>query len=109
MIYPSIEDLTKGEFNRYALCIACAKCARMVTDQYVVQRREAEELIARKETTKSLASMINKDIRDEKAVKNAIRLINQGDVKIVFPAQSTDGASAPAAQEETKQAQPQQA
>lgn len=38
MIYPSIEQLTNGKFNRYALCIATAKCARMVTEEYVSQR-----------------------------------------------------------------------
>ena len=27
MIYPSIEDLTKGKYNRYELVIATAKCA----------------------------------------------------------------------------------
>lgn len=85
MIKPSIEELTKGKYNRYTLCMACAKCARMVTDEYVEQRREAEELIAKKETCKSLASMINRDIRDEKAVKNAIRHLYEGDVRIILP------------------------
>lgn len=83
MITPSIEEITKGEYNRYSLCIATAKCARMVTDEYVEQRHKAEELIAKKETNKSLSSLINKDIRDEKAVKNAIRFLAKGDVRIV--------------------------
>ena len=34
MIYPSINDLSKhGRYNRYALGIAVAKCARILTDE----------------------------------------------------------------------------
>ena len=73
MIYPSIDEITKGQYNRYTLCIATAKCARIVTDEYVEQRELAEKMLANKETDKSLASMIKKEIRDEKAVKTAIK------------------------------------
>ncbi len=83
MIYPSVEELGQnGRFNRYILCIATAKCARLVTDEYVNQREQAEKLIANKETDKSLASMIKRDIRDEKAVKNAINRLYHGEYKI---------------------------
>ncbi len=83
MIYPSVEELSQdGKFNRYMLCIATAKCARLVTDEYVHQREQAEKLIANKETDKSLASMIKRDIRDEKAVKNALNRIRQGEYRI---------------------------
>ena len=83
MIYPSVEELSKnGKFNRYMLCIATAKCARAVTEEYVRQREQAEKLIANKETDKSLASMIKREIRDEKAVKNAINRIHQGEYVI---------------------------
>ena len=37
MISPSITQLTKGKFNRYTLCLATAKCARQITDEYVKQ------------------------------------------------------------------------
>lgn len=83
MIYPSVEELSQsGKYNRYILCTATSKCARMVTDEYVHQREQAEKLIANKETDKSLASMIKRDIRDEKAVKNAINRLYQGEYKI---------------------------
>ena len=83
MIYPSVEELSQnGKYNRYILCIATAKCPRMVTDEYVRQREQAEKLIANKETDKSLASMIKRDIRDEKAVKNAINRLYQGEYRI---------------------------
>jgi len=84
MIYPSIEELTKnGKYNRYTLVIATAKCARLVTDEYVEQRAVAEKLLANKESDKSLASMIKREIRDEKAVKTAIKRLYQGDYIIV--------------------------
>ena len=31
MLYPTIDQLTKGEFNRYELAVATAKCARILT------------------------------------------------------------------------------
>ncbi len=82
MIYPSIDEITKGQYNRYTLCIATAKCARIVTDEYVEQRELAEKMLANKETDKSLASMIKREIRDEKAVKNAIKRLYNGDFVI---------------------------
>ena len=85
MIYPSIDDLTKGKYNRYELVIATAKCARIVTDEYVKQREVAEKLIANKETDKSLVSMIKREYRDEKAVKNAINRLHNGKFQIVRP------------------------
>ena len=83
MIYPSIEDLTKGKYNRYELVIATAKCARLVTDEYMKQRETAEKLIAEKQTDKSLSSMIKREYRDEKAVKNAINRLHSGEFVIV--------------------------
>ena len=43
MLYPTITELTKDEFNRYELALATAKCARIITDEYVAQRVAAEE------------------------------------------------------------------
>lgn len=83
MIYPSIDDLTKGKYNRYELVIATAKCARLVTDEYIKQRETAEKLIADKQTDKSLSSMIKREYRDEKAVKNAINRLYSGEFNIV--------------------------
>ena len=83
MIKPSITDLTKNEFNRYTLAIATAKCARMITDEYVRQREIAEHRIANKETDKSIASMIKKEYRDEKAVKVAVKKLYDKDFVIV--------------------------
>lgn len=84
MIYPSIDELSKGgKYNRYMLVIATAKCARLVTDEYVSQREKAEKMIANKETEKSLSSMIRREYRDEKAVKNAINRLSTGEYRVV--------------------------
>ncbi|MBO5671511.1 MAG: hypothetical protein J6S41_08185, partial [Clostridia bacterium] len=92
MIYPSIDEITKGNYNRYTLCIATAKCARIVTDEYVEQREVAEKMLAKKETDKSIASMIKREIRDEKAVKTAIKRLYHGE----FLIRESGDASAPA-------------
>ncbi len=82
MIKPSIEELTQnGKYNRYELVIATSKCAHIVTDEYVRQRAEAERRINNKED-RPLVSMISKDLRDEKAVKNAIRMLYSGEYEI---------------------------
>ena len=82
MIYPSIDELTKGKFNRYTLVVSTAKCARLVTDEYVRQREAAEKLISNKETEKSLVAMIKREFRDDKAVKTAINRLKNGEFKI---------------------------
>lgn len=86
MIFPSIQDLTKGKYNRYELVIATAKCARMVTDEYVKERETAEKIIAgTKESEKAVFSMIKREFRDEKAVKCAINRLYSGDFVILSP------------------------
>ena len=84
MLYPTITELTKDEFNRYELALATAKCARMITDEYVKQREAAEKAATgNKEADRGLIKMINKEYRDEKAVKNAISRIHNGQYVIV--------------------------
>ena len=84
MLYPTINDLTKGNFNRYELSLATARCARIVTDEYVKQREDAEKSqTGNKETDKPINTMINKELRDEKAVKTAIKRIHDGEYVIV--------------------------
>lgn len=84
MLYPTIKELTKDEFNRYELALATAKCARLITDEYVRQREAAEKAATgNKDADRNLINMINKEYRDEKAVKNAIAKIHDGQYKIV--------------------------
>ena len=82
---PSVEELTMDGLNRYEFVIATAKCAHLITDEYVEQRAYAEKLIERKETDKPISALIDKDIRDEKAVKNAVERLHAGLYRIVHP------------------------
>lgn len=80
MLYPTINQLTKGEFNRYELAVATAKCARIITSEYVKQREAAEKSITgNKETDKPIDTMIDPELRDEKAVRVAVSRIYKGD------------------------------
>ena len=80
MLYPTIEELTKGKYNRYELALATAKCARLITDEYVRQHEIAERsLTGNKETDRSITSMIDRELRDEKAVKVAINRMYRGE------------------------------
>ena len=73
MLHPTIEELTKGEYNRYELALATAKCARLITDEYVRQHDAAEKSITgNKETDRPLNTMIDRELRDEKAVHVAV-------------------------------------
>jgi len=79
MLYPTIDELTRGQYNRYELALATAKCARLITDEYVRQHDAAEKSITgNKETDRPLNTMIDKELRDEKAVHVAVSRIKDG-------------------------------
>ena len=78
MMYPTIDELTKGKFNRYELVVGVAKCARIVTDEYVAMRNKAQKRIDNRETDKSLFSQIDPEYRDQKAVRIAISKMVEG-------------------------------
>ncbi|MBQ9940240.1 MAG: hypothetical protein IJO74_01730 [Clostridia bacterium] len=80
MIYPSIDEITRGRFNRYMLCIATAKCARNVTDDFLEQKEEAIRL----KDDKTLSKLVSST---EKPVKTAINLIYEDKYKLVIPDQ----------------------
>ncbi len=106
MLYPTITELTKDEFNRYELALATAKCARIITDEYVAQRVAAEAAAGgNKDTERALINMINKEYRDEKAVKNAITKIHSGEYKIVRTEGNDDIAIAENTTEATTEAE----
>ncbi len=85
MLHPTIEELTHGKFNRYELALATAKCARLVTDEYVRQHEEAEKAnTGNKETDKPINTMIDRELRDEKAVHVAVNRLRDG-VYVIDP------------------------
>ena len=85
MIYPTIDELTKGEFNRYELVVGVAKGARIVTNEYVDMRSKAQRMIENHETDKPLAALIDPEYKDQKAVKLAIARLSDGRFKMVRP------------------------
>ena len=85
MIYPTVDQLTKGEFNRYELVVGVAKCARIVTDEYIEMRTKAQKMIDNHETEKPLAALIDPEYKDKKAVKIAIAKLENGRFKMVRP------------------------
>ena len=106
MIYPTIQDLTKGKYNRYELSIATAKGARLITDEYVRQRAAAESAVGgNKENDKPIAAMIDKKLKDEKAVKLSIDKLDSGEYVIIeeeelLAAQALEAEAAEEAAEE---------
>ncbi len=101
MLHPTIEELTKGEYNRYELALATAKCARLVTDEYVRQHDAAEKSITgNKETDRPLNTMIDRELRDEKAVHVAVNRLYAGEYVIDLHANEA-GEEEIAVEEET--------
>ena len=85
MIKPSIDQLTNGgEINRYELVIATSKVARVITDEYCVQRERAEAMIRNGETDKNIGALINRNIRDKKPVENAVQALADGEFEIIL-------------------------
>ena len=85
MIYPTIDELTKGKLNRYELVVGVSKCARIVTDEYVAQRARAQKMIDNRETDKPLSALIDPEYKDQKAVKIAIKRLKDGAFKMYRP------------------------
>jgi DNA-directed RNA polymerase subunit K/omega len=90
IIKPTVDQLSRGKYNRYTLVQATAKGARMITDEYMAQRENAEHMIANKETDKPIISLINREFCDEKAVRSSINRLNSGEF-VIKNAPSLDG------------------
>ena len=93
MIYPTVDQLTNGEFNRYELVIGVAKCARIVTDEYIEMRNKAQKMIDNHETEKTLAALIDPEYKDKKAVKLAIAQLEEGRFKLCHPSAEPKAAA----------------
>ena len=84
MLHPTIQELTNEDFNRYEIALAAAKCARKITDEYVTQKEAAERAMGTsKEVDRSVINRLNKEYREEKAIKNALTMIKLGEYKLV--------------------------
>ena len=85
MIDPTIDEVTKGKFNRYELGVGVSKCARIVTDEYVEMRAKAQKMIDNRETDKPLSALIDPEYKDQKAVKIAIAKMQNGRFEMKRP------------------------
>ena len=85
MIYPTVKQLTKDQFNRYELVVAVAKCARVVTNEYIDVRNKAQKMIDNHETDKSLSALIPAEYKDNKAIKIAISGLENGRFRMAHP------------------------
>ena len=84
MLHPTIQELTTQDFNRYERALAAAKCARKITDEYVTQKEAAEKAMGNsKDADRSVINRLNKEYREEKALKNALNMIKSGEYKLV--------------------------
>ena len=72
---PSIEKLTKDGLNRYQVCIATAKIAREIIDEY---NEEANRIVASADSLN-----VKRPVHDDKPVKTAVHAIDRGDYKII--------------------------
>lgn len=82
MMKPTIEELTGGKFNRYELVVGVAKCARIVTDEYIQKREQAQRMIQNRETEKPLLALIPSEYKDQKPVRLAITQLKSGRFKL---------------------------
>jgi len=95
MLYPTIDELTQGKYNRYELALATARCARLITDEYVRQHDLAEKSITgNKDTDRPLNTMIDRELRDEKAVQVAIGRMYRGEYAIDLEANAKQAEDA---------------
>lgn len=83
MLYPSLEELTNEEVNRYRLVIATAKFARYVTEKANESREYAEMRKELERFGKDTKSEITADAANDKAVSVAIKKIADGEFKIL--------------------------
>ncbi len=76
MLYPSVQDLTNNDVNRYMLVIAAAKGARYITYK---QNQDEEYNDIRKELDKNYVE----DDPNEKAVSAAVNKFQKGDFSVI--------------------------
>ncbi len=83
MLYPTVQDLTNDDVNRYKLVIAAAKCARHIIDK-ANDERELEEM-NRNENERYVKD--SKSVSDllltEKPVSLAVQKLYEGEYTIV--------------------------
>ena len=86
MIKPAIDDILQLGYNRYTMVVATAKCARLVTDEYIAQNEDAERVLENRDGgAKPMPGLVRRETRDEKPVIVAINRLLSGEYRIVTP------------------------
>lgn len=78
MIYPTIKEITKENYNRYTLVIATAKSARHITDLAVAAAEKAAESTDAKDSKNTTSPALG-----EKAVTLAVDKLLNGEYKVI--------------------------
>lgn len=81
MLYPSVQQMTDDKVNRYALVIATAKGARIITEKAVKEREEIEN----RRDAKDQRPQLTPDSVNEKAVSLTIAKICEGEFQVIIP------------------------
>lgn len=76
MIKPSVNDLSQNKYNRYVLCVASSKCARLIT-----QNSKDSETVG-KEVLSGEKSVLPPE---EKSIISAIYKLHEGKYVIRLP------------------------
>ncbi len=78
MIYPTIKEITKENYNRYTLVIATAKSARHITDKAVAEAQKNAEGSEGKD-----GKTIPAEFLGEKAVTLAVDKLLTGEYTVI--------------------------
>lgn len=90
MIYPTIDKIGNGAFDRYSMTVAVAKAACLVKDEYSKQKEDAEKIIGNKGSDKSIYALISEELREDKPIATAIERIQSGTYEIIEPEKKED-------------------
>lgn len=85
MLYPTINELTKGKINRYSLVIATAKGARHITNVINAEREAIENDRESDRFFKEAKSESLLELSNDKAVSVSVARIYNGEYKIIVP------------------------
>lgn len=83
MIHPTVNDITKGKYNRYTLVIAAAKSARHITNLAGAEAERAAEAAENDRMGKDIRPDTTDPI-GERAVTMAVEKLLDGEYKVVL-------------------------
>jgi len=92
MIKPSVNDLSQNKYNRYVLCVASSKCARIITENSEDSETIGKEVIANEKTELP---------PEAKPIISAIHKLYEGKFVIKLPEEQEDDTVEDNASDET--------